>query len=359
MKLTYNDEQHAYWLDGKRCKGVTSVAKYPDDRYSLDLWAKRMVVIGMASSPPLVHRAAAHFDERDKIDAIAEEALTLAKTKEAAGRGTADHRITERVDLGLDIIQTPEAQAVADAWQQALDYLDVEIVPELVERIVIYPDLLIAGRFDRIARYRTTGELVMLDVKTGKNAVRYPHSTAIQLGLYANADAMAGPLKRGQNGSQWTDQFEALPDLNTDHALVVLLPPAGRARCFRLNITAGYEAAEEICFPTIQWRKRDDLVEEITKLEWTPTVELVSDQVEWVRQRVQLIKDQGYGDQLAALWSAHPDVPTFKKGGPQTVEQIDQIAAMCDEIERVNGLPFGATDPTYKPPVKIKQRTSA
>ena len=42
MHLKYNDRQHAYWLDGSRCKGVTTVAKIPDDTYNLDQWRKRM-----------------------------------------------------------------------------------------------------------------------------------------------------------------------------------------------------------------------------------------------------------------------------------------------------------------------------
>ena len=80
MRLKYDDKWHSYWLDGRRCKCVTTVAKIPDDTYSLDQWRKRQVAIGMAMSPPLVERAAAHFDERDKVDEVAEEAMLVAKS---------------------------------------------------------------------------------------------------------------------------------------------------------------------------------------------------------------------------------------------------------------------------------------
>ena len=50
----------------------------------------------MAINPGLVERAAAHFDDRDPMDEIAEEALVAAKAHDAAGRGTAIHRVAER-----------------------------------------------------------------------------------------------------------------------------------------------------------------------------------------------------------------------------------------------------------------------
>jgi hypothetical protein len=35
MKLTYRDDGHEYYLNGRRCKGVTTTAKIPDDLYNL------------------------------------------------------------------------------------------------------------------------------------------------------------------------------------------------------------------------------------------------------------------------------------------------------------------------------------
>lgn len=360
MKLTYNDKQHAYWLDGKRCKGVTGVAAYPQDRYSIEQWRARMIVSGMAQSPPLVHRAQAHFDEREHLEAIAEEALNIAKANEAAGRGTANHRIAERVDLGLTVIETEESGAVIEAWRNALDEIGVDIVPELIERIVIYPDLLIAGRFDRIGRYRHSGRHVSVDIKTGANAnaIRYPHSVAIQLALYANAPLMAGPLQPGKNGTDWTDQFEPLPeDLHRDHGIVIYLPPEGPAQCPRVNIAAGWEAAQQICFPTIAWRNRKDLIEFGIQTVIDPGEFVIPDAHIWLGERVQSIKAAGYGTQLALLWSAHADIPTFPKGGPRTKTEFDVIVGLCDKVEAENQIPFGPSDPTTPTQTKAQRTT--
>lgn len=345
MKLVYNDKQHAYWLDGVRCRGVTSVAGYPDDEYAINQWRSRHIVIGMAISPALVHRAAAHFDERDKIQDIAEEALVAAKAHEASGRGTANHRITERVDLGLAWIDTPEARAIRVAWTTALNQAGLEIVPEYIERIIVYPDLLIAGRFDRIARYRTTGRLVVVDVKTGENAIKYPHSTSIQLGLYANAPLVTGPLKPTRNDSEWTDTFEPMPDgVHHDHGIVVYLPPEGPGTCHRINIERGWEAARQICFPIIRWRKTDkaDLVQP-----FDPPAS--RERVTWVRQRVQTIIDAGHEPDLAAIWD------TCIVPAPLAVDavlndiQVDKLVGWCCGIEALAGLPFEPTDPLYQP----------
>lgn len=353
MKLSYNDRQHAYWLDGKRCKGVTTVAKIPDDNYGLEKWRARQVVIGMATSPPLVNRAAAHFDERDKIDDIAEEAMVAAKAHEASGRGTAAHRITERVDLGLDWIDTPEARAIRAQWTAALDHAGLDIIPELVERIVVYPDQLVAGRFDRIARRRSDGRLVVVDVKTGENAVKYPHSTCVQLGLYANAPLMAGPLER-TGDKESTDVFEPLPDgIDRTVGIIVYLPPEGPADIYELDLAAGWDTARTICFPTIAWRKTTGLVTKIAAAppavqaadgptaDATPPRAVASaERAAWLRGRVLAL-----GPHLVAPeWPK--GVPTLKQGG-LTDPHIDQVAAVLDRLEADHGAPFGAKDPLF------------
>lgn len=340
MKLTYNDRQHAYWLNGTRCKGVTTVAKIPDDTYGLDRWRNRQIVVGMASSPPLVSRAAAHYDERDKLDEIADEAMVAAKAHEASGRGTATHRITERVDLDLAWIDTPEARLIVEQWTAALDTAGLDIVPELVERIVVYPDQLVAGRFDRVARRRSDGRLVVVDVKTGENAVKYPHSTAIQLALYANAPILAGPLTRtGQ--SETTETFEPLPDgIDREVGVIVYLPPEGPAKVYELDIAAGWQAATGICFPTLEWRRRTGLVNQLAEA----APKAPADRIDWLRSRTQAIKTAGHLEEVARQWPA--GVPTLKQGG-LTDDQINQVALVLDKIEARHEIPFGPTDPLF------------
>lgn len=354
MKLTYKDDDHAYWLNGRRCKGVTSIASIPDNKYAIEQWSKRSVALGMALEPALVERAAAHFDDRDQMDKIAEEALVVAKTHQAAGRGTAIHRVTERIDLGGVVVQTPLAQAVQISWTRALDDAGLDIEPGFVERIVVYPDRYVCGTFDRLARRRTDGRLVVVDLKTGSNAVRYPHSIAIQMALYANAPLLAGPLPKA-GGT--TTQFEPLPgDLDRDWGVIIHMPAEDKAEAVSINIAAGWDAAQQIIWPALTWRDRKDLIQLQVPTVIDPEKAYLDllDRTEWVRGRVDAIKAAGHAALLAAEWSRYPNVPTFPRGGPTNQAQIDVIAQICETIETQVGLPFGESDPTIPKPTKRK-----
>ena len=278
----------------------------------------------------------------------------MARAHEAAGRGTADHRITERVDLGLDWIDTPEHRATVAAWTAALDQAGLEIDPDLVERIVVYPDQMIAGRYDRIARYRQTGRHVIADVKTGENAIKYPHATIVQLALYANAPLQAVNLRRRRNNKgdwvEWTDTFAPLPDdLHRDHAVVVYLPPEGPAKCYRANIARGWtEAAKAICFPTIGWRKvpAGDLIEPLGPCLVAPLT--TPERHQWIRDRIRSIVTAGHEAELAGIWDTSLVQIPLAADTPLSDQQIDTLIGWCSGIEALAGLPFEPTDPLYQ-----------
>ncbi len=364
MRLQYNDQSHSYWLDGKRCKSVTTVAKIPQDTYRLEQWATRMVALGMALSPHLGEQAAAHYDDRDQLNRIADEAKMAAQAHVAAGRGSAAHRITERVDLEQPVIDTPLSLAVVAAWGETLDAAGLEIVPEYVERIVVYPELKVAGRFDRLARRKTDGRLVVVDLKTGENAVRFPHEIATQLALYANAPLMAGPIPPG-GGT--TEQFEPLPgELDRDVGIIVHMPSEGQTKAVLVDIAAGWQIVTRAVLPILTWRARTDLVQEIPAfgdsvvsepaagrdgpglITPDPSTNPDPAHVTWLHDRVKTIL--AYSPEAAALladlWSIDPTIPTFKNGGPQTLEHCAAIATMCDSVETEFGMPFGPPDPT-------------
>jgi hypothetical protein len=85
------------------------------------------------------------------------------------------------------------------------------------------------------------------------------------------------------------------------------------------------------------------------------------DRTEWVRSRVDAIKAAGQDARtaLALEWSAHPDVPTFPKGGPNFDEQVTRIAQMCDRVEAEYGIPFGESDPTIPKQTKTQRKPTA
>lgn len=258
-KLTYNDENHAYWITpGGRCKSVTTVAKLLDDSYNLERWKMRQVAIGLAAcGGSVLDEVAAHFDDRDALNGIVEKALVHAKSHEAAARGTAMHRATERADLNEAVLATPLIAATIDAWRTALDDAGLDVLPEYVECIVVYPDAKVAGRLDRIVRRRSDGRLFVLDLKSGAGAVKYPHSIAIQLALYAHAPIAC----RIPTASGATSEFFTLPDeLDRTTALVVHMPTPEQCSILPIDIAAGWEMAHGAVFPTLRWHKRTDLV---------------------------------------------------------------------------------------------------
>lgn len=251
MRLKYNDAMHAYWLDGKRCKGVSTVAKVPDDTFSLDQWRKRMVLVGVAKKPELAKRAAAHHDERDKLNEIAEEALLVAGAGDAAAAGTATHRVIERHILGEEMILDEDSKLVVASFADVMASVGLVPIPDRVEQVVVYPERRLCGRFDHLAIRVSDERPVVVDVKTGANAIRYPHSTAVQLALYANAPLYAD-MPVGQDGV--TEKFSEPPvDLDREVGYVMSMTDEGAA-VYSVNLKLGWKCAEQVIFPTLNWR---------------------------------------------------------------------------------------------------------
>src|SRR5947209_11032918 len=69
---------------------------------------------------------------------------------------------------------------------EMLRFHGVTILPEYVERVVRCAIFKVAGRLDRIGRL-SDGSLVIIDDKSERDPVKYPHSKCVQLGVYANA----------------------------------------------------------------------------------------------------------------------------------------------------------------------------
>jgi len=356
MRLTYNDESHAYWLDlgdgrGKqRCKGLSRAAKVPDDMYAIEMWNDRMLAVGMALRPDLVERAAAHYDDRNKLEVIAREAKDAAKAFMAQHKGTAAHAIVEKADRGQLIIATEFSEATVKSWNRALDDYGLEPVVGMSERIVVYPELLICGRWDTLRRYRRDGKLKVVDLKTGEKADRYPHAHSIQLGCYANAPLLAGPLSDGVEG--WTEDFEPLPaDLDRETGYVVHMPEPGEAQVLPIDIGAGFEMFQRHIVSEdgiYAWRKREDLwlTPEIPEKEIAVLLLRSLPRFEWARDQRAWIIEQGHAKSLAEAWSLNcPEIPTFPQGGPRTEEELSLVIAVLRMVDMECGVPFGPQDP--------------
>lgn len=329
MKLSYSTKAHAYYLDGARCRSWSAAGKVLEDGYALDAWRKRMVAIGIATRPALVDEIAAHYDDRDKLDEICEQALELANASHGARRGTAIHSITERSDAGVEsMIQTDLVVAVEAKWKQLLADHGIEVIPELMERICVWPEERIAGRFDRIVRW--DGRLVVLDVKSSDSSIRYPHSTSVQLAGYAYAPLLAGTLdKKGV-----TTTFEPMPpEVDKNVALVAHVPDEGPASLHVVDIAAGHAAIRDLILPIYRWRSLTTLVKPAPAPLTLVSEEVVDPDGPARRDEIAARLGALTPDEkatAAASWPAH--IPTPKKVTSYSAAEHLEVSKLLDSL---------------------------
>jgi hypothetical protein len=219
---------------------VSTVARTLADEFGLTQWKQRMVAKGMALRPDLIAGAAAADPDEDKSDlnSIAQQAMDAAESKRGANLGTAMHTFTRRLDASaLKDGEVPEALrgdlvAYLDAYKAAR----LEVVES--ERIVCLPDLMVAGRFDRIVR-QPAGDsksepLAVLDLKTGKDLSYSWLEIAIQQAMYNHAPYV------------WIDNaWRPMPPVDQHRALVLHLPVgAATAQLYGVNTVKGWRYAQ-------------------------------------------------------------------------------------------------------------------
>ena len=232
---------------------ATTIANTLADRFGLEQWAKRNVVLGIAAREDLYALAVScKPEDKDQLNRIAAAAEEAAKAHTGANLGTALHRITERVDRGEDMDIPDQWRPDVDAYCQALVDNHLIVDPDWMERIVVLPEYGIAGTLDRLLYIGKKGGMGIIgDLKTGQDVVRYGMTEiAIQLAIYANAT-------HAWNGVD----YEKMPPVYTDRALVIHLP-VGQGRCeiHQVDIRAGMQALRAALWVR-EWRKRRDLSE--------------------------------------------------------------------------------------------------
>lgn len=184
-----------------------------DDKFGIEKWKRRMVILGLIERPDLALSAHAHKDDKKQLDRIAEESMEAAKAHGAATIGTAIHSITEQVDRGQDVGAVP-ADYASDiaAYKQATAVLKMLHI----ETFVVLDDLKVAGTFDRVVEY--DGKRYVADLKTGQIDLG-AGKIAMQLAVYS----------RGLLYDPGTKTRTPL-DVDQDRAIVIHLP-AGTGTC--------------------------------------------------------------------------------------------------------------------------------
>ena len=237
---------------------ATTFAKTISDTYTLNMWGRRMTILGLVQRPDLYALAAQckdPTDDKDKLNSIAEKAAEHAGSKSAANLGTALHGFTESHDRGDSVFVPEPWDRDLAAYRAAMATQGVTVVPGMIERLIVVETYSVAGTLDRINRLDEPcpicgRELAIGDVKTGRTLEYGWVEIAVQLALYAHADAIFDKA---------TKRFEPMPEVCQHTALVFHLPVA-QARCdvYEVNIQTGWELAE-LCADVRLARKRKDL----------------------------------------------------------------------------------------------------
>lgn len=226
---------------------ATTVARTISDEYNLNLWKLRMAVKGLALRPDLIASAAAADPETDKntLNEIAEKAMERAGSDTGRNLGTALHAFAHRLNKGEALAGLGVPQPlVADleAYQAALKAHALGVRPELCERIVVHPELGVAGTFDNIVTQPAgpthSKPFSVFDLKTAKDVSYGGLEIAIQLAIYARSPLMWDPA---------TQSYIPMPvaQIDTDRGLVLHLPVGkAYAQVYGVNLIEGWEAVQ-------------------------------------------------------------------------------------------------------------------
>jgi hypothetical protein len=249
-------EGKTYWTR------VSTLAKTLDDTWNLSQWGKRMVVWGIKQDPSIMNLVGNRIKDpsgkagKQILDAVATRALEQAETHKGADAGTDLHNLAEEMEfLGhVPEIATPEQRRTLNAYQAGLASQGLEILPEFTERVVVCPELGVAGRIDRIVREVAGGVLRIGDLKSQKWEPGAFDSLAlsIQLGVYANASYML-------DAESWT--WVEMPEVSKRGGVVFWIPSVrpGVFEAYDVDLVKGYKFARA-AMQLRTWRNQKDIV---------------------------------------------------------------------------------------------------
>lgn len=318
---------------------ATTIAKLLDDQGGLMNWRSRMVTLGLVQRADL-YAMASTIDPDDKkaLDQLCERAAEAGGATVRRDLGTAFHAILEKFwtqpDFEVPSAYKNDVHSVVDALANA----GLTVVDGMNEQIVIHDRLQIAGTFDLIVE-DATGNKYIADIKTGSSVTFGALAFAIQLAIYANADAI---YKQGRADDGSDDQRLPMPNVDQTVGVIIHIQPgSGFCEIHQLDLTIGRDALDLAMAvrdarklkPIIPWAKvpfETDPVD-VVKAHFPDAIEIDIDEMEvsdewrdWMRLCIKQIIDAGLKDYLKQIW---PDgVPTLASGQPITKKQGQQLA---------------------------------
>lgn len=235
---------------------VTTLARTLTDEYTLNEWKRRQVVYGIGQRPDLAAlAAAAHRDDRNTLNEIADRAEEVASSSAGANLGRAWHTFSQKLDGTGKLTGPSQYHPYLMAYQGALRAAGFTTVPHLIERIVVCPEVKCAGQFDRLLAPAVSlddgrdmpplPKYVVGDVKTAKlESITYAWlEIAIQLSTYAHATVM---------WDHENQRYTAMPPTDLATGIVMHIPqdlPPDKARCdlYEIDLVKGWECALLAC----------------------------------------------------------------------------------------------------------------
>jgi hypothetical protein len=241
-------------------QSVTNLVGAFEDTRALSTWEQALALVGLALAPELhgemvlvVHEAISQgvpYDDKTLRamlagypgragESIIGRAKAIAKANAAAQRGTNAHRAWEHRGKTGELIGTDEHQRIVLDTEGLLEQAGLERVPGLSERCVRNLEVRAAGRFDDILLERSTGRLLMADLKT-KSAAFYSWMTVdAQLATYANAEWM---LTEGN--AHYAFGPKGIGVDQTEGVILHVPSDGGQPRLERADLVQGWETAK-------------------------------------------------------------------------------------------------------------------
>ncbi|NEA50467.1 hypothetical protein G3I35_30410 [Streptomyces sp. SID10815] len=255
---------------GGKPRSLTRTTTFIDcieDKSALSDWRQRMTLVGAARRPALLEvvKQLSPDDAQDKrrLNAVAEQAASLAGANDRREKGTHLHSLSEFVDRGEELPAGTDARDVADMAAYKMATVDFDVVA--VETFVVVDSLGVGGTFDRMLRYSGPGPdgghvegLFIGDLKTG--SVQYSGlKMASQLAVYSrgelydhtlcpvderDAKAFAAWRRKPVPAAVASAAYSPVPAVSQDWGIIIHLP-AGEARCtlYWADLRLGWEAA--------------------------------------------------------------------------------------------------------------------
>jgi len=313
------------------------------DKFNLQKWGKRQVVIGMANTPSLAARVMAAGGDKKLLDAIAEDALAAAKSNERADIGTALHRIIERQIAGeaVELVEPYAADVAAfwaclDATGFTIHSLDGRPMSEIK---CVNDEYQLAGTFDLVLE-DASGTCYIADLKTGASLDFGHIGYAVQLAVYR--DSLMYDCATGVRSD--------MPPMHAATGLIVHLPAGeGVCRLMDVNLEAGRQMAR-LCAEVRSIRKVKTIsVRDIT-VPVAPQPEPDYLHVDLLARIEQIKANEAAFRALLSTWPM--DVPTPKNSAQWTDDHMTPIIETLRAVERDHSLPF-LPEPFERPPTTL------